>query len=390
MSILRGPGESDSGPAPAARGRHTWERDPSTAASSAREARGREHGRRRAAPGHRRDGRRTPDREGAREIAARSPLQLFWRRLRTDKVALVALGFIVLLLVCAIFANQVINLTGQRPPNQQSTKYLDSFGSASGPSSANWFGTDGLGRSVFSRVVIGAQVSLKVALIVDRDHRRHRRDARHGRRLLPRGGRHGAVADDGRHPRVPGAPARAGPGRGLLVRRRLHPDELRPGRADRPRRRAAGRRSPAWSGGSRGRSPRAASASGSPTSSSAPRPGSCSSSPASSCAAAAAPRGAHPAGAVGRHLHHRAGGHPLHRAHHPRAGPVAAREGVRRGGPLARRLGHADHLPRDPAEPRRADHRLHDADHPDEHPVRGGPVVPRRRRPAPDRELGRR
>ncbi|HSD78606.1 MAG TPA: ABC transporter permease, partial [Solirubrobacteraceae bacterium] len=99
------------------------------------------------------------------EIAARSPLQLFWRRLRQDKVALVALAFIVLLIFVAVFSTQIISLTGQRPPNEQSTQYLDSFGSASGPSSANWFGTDGLGRSVFSRVLVGAQVSLKVAFI---------------------------------------------------------------------------------------------------------------------------------------------------------------------------------------------------------------------------------
>jgi ABC-type dipeptide/oligopeptide/nickel transport system permease subunit len=99
------------------------------------------------------------------EIAARSPIQLFWRRLRHDKVALTAAIFIILLIFVAIFAGPLISLTGQRPPNQQSTKYLDSFGSASGPSSANWFGTDALGRSVFSRVLEGAQVSLKVAFI---------------------------------------------------------------------------------------------------------------------------------------------------------------------------------------------------------------------------------
>ena len=107
----------------------------------------------------------SPDQAAGAEIAARSPLELFWRRLRQDKVALVALGFIILLVLVAIFADQIISITGQRPPNEQSTKYLDEFGSASGPSSANWFGTDGLGRSVFSRVLIGAQVSLKVAFI---------------------------------------------------------------------------------------------------------------------------------------------------------------------------------------------------------------------------------
>ena len=99
------------------------------------------------------------------EIAARSPLQLFWRRLRKDKVALAALAFICLLVFIAFLAGPITSLTGQRQPNEQSTRYLDEFGSASGPSADNWFGTDALGRSVFSRVLDGAQVSLKVALL---------------------------------------------------------------------------------------------------------------------------------------------------------------------------------------------------------------------------------
>jgi peptide/nickel transport system permease protein len=99
------------------------------------------------------------------EIAARSPWQLFWRRLKGDKVALVALGFIIFLVLVAVFANQVIDLVGARPPNEQSTKYLDSFGTPKGPSSANIFGADPLGRDVFSRVLYGARVSLEVALV---------------------------------------------------------------------------------------------------------------------------------------------------------------------------------------------------------------------------------
>jgi peptide/nickel transport system permease protein len=100
-----------------------------------------------------------------REIAARSPWQLFWRRLKGDKVALVALGFIVFLVLVAVFADQIIELVGARPPNEQSTKYLDSFGTPKGPSRDNLFGADPLGRDVFSRVLYGARVSLEVAVI---------------------------------------------------------------------------------------------------------------------------------------------------------------------------------------------------------------------------------
>jgi ABC-type dipeptide/oligopeptide/nickel transport system permease subunit len=96
-------------------------------------------------------------------IAARSPLQLFWRRLRRDRVALVALGFILLLIFVAIFAPLIVKLVGARPPNEQSTRFFDEFGSPSGPSSEKLLGVDDLGRDVFSRVLYGARISLEVA-----------------------------------------------------------------------------------------------------------------------------------------------------------------------------------------------------------------------------------
>jgi ABC-type dipeptide/oligopeptide/nickel transport system permease subunit len=76
-----------------------------------------------------------------------------------------ALIFIVILALLAILAPVIVKLFGQRPPNAQATKYLDSFGTPTGPSGSNWFGVDPLGRSVFSRVLYGARVSLEVAII---------------------------------------------------------------------------------------------------------------------------------------------------------------------------------------------------------------------------------
>jgi peptide/nickel transport system permease protein len=99
------------------------------------------------------------------EIAARSPMQLFWRRFRSDKVAIVALCFIVILIVVAIAAPLIIKALNLHPLNNPDTSELDQFGQPLGPNSAHPFGVDDLGRDVFARVLYGARVSLEVAFI---------------------------------------------------------------------------------------------------------------------------------------------------------------------------------------------------------------------------------
>jgi len=101
------------------------------------------------------------------DIAARSPFQLFWRRLRSDKVAMVAAIVIVLLILVAIFAPVIVSVLGAHPPNQRNPSALDEFGTPTGPNFAKhyYFGVDDLGRDVFSRVVYGARVSLLVAFV---------------------------------------------------------------------------------------------------------------------------------------------------------------------------------------------------------------------------------
>ncbi len=99
-------------------------------------------------------------------IAARSTLELFWRRLRTDRVALAGLAFIALLVLVAIFAPLIVKLVGAPAPDVQSSAALDpTFGSPTGPSAQHIFGVDKLGQDVFSRVVYGTRVSLEVAVL---------------------------------------------------------------------------------------------------------------------------------------------------------------------------------------------------------------------------------
>jgi peptide/nickel transport system permease protein len=106
-----------------------------------------------------------PELAGADALAARSPFQLFWRRFRRDRVALVSLWFIALLIVVAIAAPLVVSLLGLPGPSVQNPNLTNAFGSPLGPSAAHPFGVDPLGQDVASRVIYGTRVSLIVGVV---------------------------------------------------------------------------------------------------------------------------------------------------------------------------------------------------------------------------------
>lgn len=103
---------------------------------------------------------------GTPDIAARSPIELFWRRLRSDRVAIVALVVIVFFVVIAIAAPLIRDLVGAPHYDIPDKSALDpNFGVPTGPSGKHFFGVDKQGRDIFVRVLYGLQVSLLVAVL---------------------------------------------------------------------------------------------------------------------------------------------------------------------------------------------------------------------------------
>jgi peptide/nickel transport system permease protein len=98
------------------------------------------------------------------EIRARSPWQLFWRRFREDRVALLSLVFIGLLVLVAVIAPVVVSAFGAPGPDARDSEALDPvFATPTGPTTEHLFGVDQIGRDIFSRTIYGARVSLIVA-----------------------------------------------------------------------------------------------------------------------------------------------------------------------------------------------------------------------------------
>jgi ABC-type dipeptide/oligopeptide/nickel transport system permease subunit len=99
---------------------------------------------------------------GAPEIAglpegAPRPLRAdVWRRFKRNRLAVIGLGMVVLLALTAVFAPLIA-------PFEITERSRGVF--RAGPSADHWFGTDAIGRDVFSRVVFGARVSLRISML---------------------------------------------------------------------------------------------------------------------------------------------------------------------------------------------------------------------------------
>ena len=88
-------------------------------------------------------------------VAARPMRKDIARRFFRNKMAVIGLTFLLLLALVAVFAPLIApyGITERVPLFRQ------------GPSADHWFGTDGIGRDVFSRIVYGARVSLKIGFL---------------------------------------------------------------------------------------------------------------------------------------------------------------------------------------------------------------------------------
>lgn len=104
--------------------------------------------------------------QGQQDIG-RSPWEIFWRRFRKDKAAIVGLWVIGVLVLLAVAAPLIVKINGHPPTAQFQTgagACVDQeFGTSLGPRAGFLFGCDGSGRDVLSRVLYGARVSLIVA-----------------------------------------------------------------------------------------------------------------------------------------------------------------------------------------------------------------------------------
>jgi len=87
----------------------------------------------------------------------RTPWSEFWRKFKRQRVALVAGAFVVLLVVVAIAAPWITPFDAEN--------YFDYEKLNARPSATHWFGVDALGRDIYSRILMGARISLAAGFV---------------------------------------------------------------------------------------------------------------------------------------------------------------------------------------------------------------------------------
>jgi peptide/nickel transport system permease protein len=104
----------------------------------------------------------------SKAIEGRSLGQLAWRTLRRDKLAMAGGVWALILIIIAIFANQISSLYGQSPdtlhPRLVDPTILMPLGGMGGINGTHWLGVTPVnGQDIFAQLLFGARTSLEVA-----------------------------------------------------------------------------------------------------------------------------------------------------------------------------------------------------------------------------------
>ena len=89
--------------------------------------------------------------------AIRTPWREFWRKFKKQRVAVAALVFVLLLVLAAVLAPYLAPFDAEN--------FFDYDSLNDGPSAMHWFGVDPLGRDIFSRILMGARISLAAGFL---------------------------------------------------------------------------------------------------------------------------------------------------------------------------------------------------------------------------------
>src|SRR5438128_698126 len=81
------------------------------------------------------------------------------RRMLSNPLMIVGLGLVSVALICAVFAPQISPYGPLE--GDLGTLYVKP------PSTAHLFGTDDVGRDIFSRTIYGAQITMKIAILAE-------------------------------------------------------------------------------------------------------------------------------------------------------------------------------------------------------------------------------
>ena len=87
----------------------------------------------------------------------RTPFSEFWRKFKKQHLAVAAGVFVLLLVLVAALAPWIVPFD---PEN-----FFDYDALNAGPSLTHWLGVDSLGRDIFSRIVMGARISLAAGFV---------------------------------------------------------------------------------------------------------------------------------------------------------------------------------------------------------------------------------